>query len=180
MDATEIGRRIELLAGIGLVVYGGLFALVELAGGGRAWELVWPLFVMVPGLLLFAGAFLFGRGGGFLAIPGAIIVAAGALLLVTNTSGVWVAWSYLWPLLTPGAVGLGLFVYGVHDGLPGVRRTGAWLGMAGVVLFAVFGAFFELVLGISGPFGPQVARFVWPVALIVAGAWLIAMWSRRA
>jgi hypothetical protein len=179
MDGREIARRIELLAGVGLVVFGGLFALVELSGGGSAWSLVWPLFVIVPGLLLFAGAFVFGRGGGFLAIPGSIITVGGLLLLVTNTVGVWASWSYLWPLLTPGSVGLGLFVYGTWSGLPSVRRTGLWLALAGLGLFAVFGAFFELVLGVSGPFGPVVGRLLWPLLLIIVGIWLIVGWSRR-
>lgn len=180
MNGNEIARRIELLAGVGLVAFGGIFALVELAGGGgSAWAIAWPLFVIIPGLLFFAGAFAFGRGGGFLAIPGAIITVGGLLLLVTNTLGDWVAWSYLWPLLTPGSVGLGLLVFGTWSGLPGVRRAGIWLGAAGLVLFAVFGALFELVLGVSGPFGPVAGRVLWPLLVIAAGIALIAAWARR-
>lgn len=178
MDGREIARRIELLAGVGLVVFGGLFALVELAGGGVAWGYVWPLFVVVPGLLLLAGAFSFGRGGGFLALPGCIVTMGGLLLLVTNTLGVWPAWSYLWALVAPGAVGLGLIVFGTRSRLPDVVRTGEFLAIAGLALFAAFGALFELVFGVSGPIGPAIGRVAWPAALIVAGVWLIVHWAR--
>jgi hypothetical protein len=160
MDGREIGRRIELLAGVGLVAFGALFALAELAGEG-SWRLAWPLFVIVPGLLLLAGTFSFGRDGGFLAIPGSLITVAGLLLLFTNTFGAWRAWAYLWPLLTPGAVGLGLLVFGAWSGIPSLRRVGIWLGIAGLVLFVAFGALFELVLGISGPLGPAAGRVLW-------------------
>lgn len=179
MDGSEIGRRIELLAGVGLVAFGGVFALIELAGGGRVWSLAWPLFVIVAGLLLFAGVFSFGRSGGFLAIPGAILAVDGLVLLVTNTFGVWTAWAYAWALVTPGAVGLGLLVHGTLAGIPRLRRAGAVLAGLGLALFAVFGTAFELVAGLSGPFGPAVGRVVWPLLLIVAGVWLIALWARR-
>ncbi len=178
MDSRDIGRRIELLAGVGLVVFGGLFAIAEL-GGDRGWSLVWPLFVVVPGLLFFAAMVSFGRQAGFLAIPGAIIVVSGLLLLLTNTFGNWQAWSYLWALVTPGAVGLGLWVYGVWGRQPTLRRIGAWIAYLGVVLFAVFGAVFELLLGVSGPLGREVGRFVWPIAIIILGAWLVIMQAVR-
>ncbi len=179
MDGREIARRIELLAGVGLVVFGGLFALAELAGGG-SWALIWPLFAIVPGLLLFAGAFSFGRNGGFLAIPGAIVTTSGLLLLVTNTTGAWTAWSYLWPLVTPGSVGLGLLVFGAIARAPGLKSTGIGLGVTGLALCGLFGAFFELVLGVSGPLGPAIGRVLWPALLIVAGLALIVAWARRA
>lgn len=180
MDGHEVGRRIELLAGVGLVAFGGVFALVELAGGGSAWGLVWPLFVIIPGLLLFAGTFAFGRGGGFLAVPGAILTVGGLILLLTNALDNWAAWAYLWPLLTPGAIGLGLLVFGARSEIPQLKTVGIWLGAGGLVLFAVFGAVFELVFGTSGPFGPVVGSVVWPLLLILAGLWLIVAWGRKA
>ncbi|HEY3317006.1 MAG TPA: hypothetical protein VGK50_01100 [Coriobacteriia bacterium] len=178
MEGREIARRIELLSGVGLVVFGGLFALAELAGG-RSWGLIWPLFVIVPGVLLFVGAFSFGRGGGFLAIPGAVVTVSGLLLLLTNTLDAWTAWAYLWALVVPGSVGLGLLVFGARTGSPAVRSTGIWLGIAGLALFGFFGAFLELVVGVSGPFGPALGRVLWPTLLIVAGLVLIVAWSRR-
>ena len=179
MDGREIARRIELLAGVGLVAFGGVFALVVLVGGDDGWGLVWPLFVIIPGVLLFAATFAFGRGGGFLAIPAAILTVGGLLLLLTNTLGIWAAWVYLWPLLTPGAVGLGLLVFGARSGVPQLKRVGLWLGAVGLALFAVLGAVFERALGVSGPFGPEAGRIVWPVLLILGGLWLIVAWSRR-
>jgi len=178
MDSRDIGRRLELLAGVGLVVFGGLFAIAEL-GGDRSWSLIWPLFVVVPGLLFFAAMASFGRESGFLAIPGAIVTVAGLLLLASNTFSSWAAWSYLWTLVTPGAVGLGLWIYGAWARRPTLRRVGAQLGFLGLVLFAVFGALFELLLGVSGPAGREVGRFVWPALLILLGAWLLVAQAIR-
>jgi hypothetical protein len=178
METRDIGRTIEMLAGVGLVVLGGLFALAEFAGD-RGWALVWPLFIVVPGLLFYAAMIAFSPRAGFLAIPGSILVVAGLCLLVTNTLGNWAAWSYLWALVTPGAVGLGLWLFGVQARVPGLRRTGGWLLFAGVVVFAVLAAVFELALGMSGPAGVTIGRALAPALLVALGVVLVVFSLRR-
>jgi hypothetical protein len=178
MATRDVGRVVELLAGVGLVAFGALFLLAQLAGP-RGWELVWPLFVVVIGALLLAGMVALGRDAGFLAIPGCIIVGGGLLLLVTNTLDIWPAWAYLWALLTPGSVGVGLWLFGVWSGYPRTRTVGLWLTVAGIVLAAVLGVVFELTLSLTGPGGQAAARILGPVLLVLAGVLMLLSSARN-
>ncbi len=104
--------------------------------------------------------FAFAVGGR----PGAGLAAAGAL---TTTTGLWATWAYAWALVAPGAVGLGLFVYGVLTGQRDLVVSGGWALLTGLGLFIVFAFFFESVIGLSGE------RIVGLDALLAAGLVLL-------
>jgi hypothetical protein len=143
-------RRASVAVGGFLIVVG----IVVLAGRqvgldpGRAG---WPLFVIVPGVVLFLASFAVGaRAGAGLAVPGAILTVTGVVLAVQNETGLWSTWAYAWALVAPGGVGLGLLVYGTLTGQHDLATSGAATLLTGVALFLVFAFFFESVIGLSG------------------------------
>jgi hypothetical protein len=132
----------------------------------------WPLFVMVPGLVLMVvGAT--NRGASGLCIPGAIIIVTGLVLAIQNTFDLYATWAYAWALVAPGGVGIGLWVQGLVTGNPGLRAAGIRAMGTGLAIFLVGAAFFEGVIHISGrEFGP-VGQLILPALLIVVGLWLL-------
>lgn len=176
----DLGRTFEIAAGIALVLLGGVFLALQYVETDIL-DLAWPLFVIVPGLLLFVLMFAVGPQSGFLAIPASLITASGLILLVTNTFDAWETWSYAWTLVTPTAVGLGLLIWGAYARSPELRRAGRIVTLVGFLLFVAFGLLFELVFGIGVLGDLGLSRIVFPVLLIVAGLWLmLARGFRRA
>ncbi len=159
--------------GIGLVlIVVGVLVLI-----GRSVDVgavAWPLFVILPGVILLGAAFLGGEDATPLAIPGSIVTTIGLILFFQNVTDYFESWAYAWGLIV-AAVGAGVFLQGalLHDERR--EREGMRIATIGLALFAAFGAFFEfLIFGDWG--GSWVGRWLLPVALIAVGAVLL---SRR-
>ncbi|HEX2625391.1 MAG TPA: hypothetical protein VHL56_00630 [Candidatus Limnocylindrales bacterium] len=161
-----------------LLVVVGVIALivreadVNLLPGLGTWG--WPLFVLVPGLVMLgAGVLLPAPRGAGLAVAGSVVTTLGALLFYQSQSGHWESWAYAWALL-PGAAGAGLLGYGVLARERGMRTTGTWLlGIAAVVFLA--GAwFFEGLF--AGEDRPVDLGNWWPIGVIILGA-ALALWA---
>jgi hypothetical protein len=140
MDNSQYSGRVivaVMLIGLGVL---------SLMGIG----LLWPLFILVPGLLMLAGAFGGGRtGAAALAIPGMIVTGTGALLFAQNLTGYWESWSYAWTLY--GAfLGMGFMLMGQKFEDDSLHRVGRGFVNVSLVMFTVFAFFFEIVIGISG------------------------------
>jgi hypothetical protein len=158
-----------------LIVLGVLF-LAERAFGVQFGRFGWPLFVIVPGVLLMAASLVAGgREGSGLAVAGAITTVVGLVLAFQNATGLWATWAYAWALVGPGATGIGLIFYGVLKRQPDLVSTGIRSLGSGLALFAAFGLFFEGVIGLSGePF--LLGSDLLPIALIGLGVVLLG-WS---
>jgi hypothetical protein len=149
-DEQAIERRVTLAIGVLLVVIGAGFLAVRQLGIDLD-EAGWPLFVIVPGLVLFTLAFVVGgRAGSGFAVAGAIVTATGLILAVQNATDLWATWAYAWALVAPGAVGLGLLVYGAATRQRDIALSGGWALLVGLALFLGFAFFFESVIGLSG------------------------------
>lgn len=167
-DPAAGSRRTSVIVGVVLIVLGGLF-LVERAFHLDIGRYGWPLFVIVPGvLLLAAGLATGGREGPGLAVGGGITTMVGLILAVQNATGLWATWAYAWALVGPGGTGVGLGLYGLLRNQPDMLRNGLRSLGSGIALFAGFGLFFEGVIGLSGePF--LVGSDVLPIVLIGIG-----------
>jgi hypothetical protein len=168
----QLGRnqaeRGTIVLGIALVVIGGL-ALLGRALSIDILGLGWPLFVLIPGIVLFAGGVAIGgRAGLGLAIPGGIVSMAGVVLSVQAATGLWATWAYAWALVAPGGVGLAFVVYGLLTGQADLARNGVPILLTGLGLFLAFGLFFEGLLHLSGAALP-LAEPVLAAGLIVLG-----------
>lgn len=158
--------------GILLIALGALFLIGQFVDVGRV---VWPFFVMAPGVALLAWAFVGGRGAAGLAVPGSIVTTVGLILFVMNATNTFYAWSYAWALVL-ASVGAGTFLYGslVHDEKR--QRDGLRTVSIGLVLFAVFGVFFQFVV-FGNMWDSWLTGWLLPLLLIGAGVYLI--YARR-
>jgi hypothetical protein len=173
-NAPDPSRRGSIVLGIVLIVLGGLF-LLERISGFELGRFGWPLFVIIPGvLLLIAGVATSGSEGSGLAIAGGITTVVGSILAVQNATGLWATWAYAWALVGPGGTGVGLLAYGLVRRRPEHVANGLRALGTGLALFAAFGLFFEGVIGLSGdPFLRD--SDVLPVVLIGVGVLIVAL-----
>jgi hypothetical protein len=150
MDERAATRRSTIAVGVLLIVVGLAF-LIGRQIGVRWDDLGWPLFVIVPGLILFVLALAVGgRAGSGFAVPAGIVTMTGVVLAVQNATDLWETWAYAWALVAPGGVGLGLLLYGLLTRQPDIATGGGWALLVGLGLFLGFGFFFESVIGLSG------------------------------
>jgi len=163
-------RRIIVspVIGLSLIVIGALFLFGRVLNIGT----LWPLFVLVPGLLCLYFAVSNGRSGAPLAIPGAIISGTGALLLYQSVTGNWQSWAYAWTLY-PAFLGGGMVLMGNLSRNDQPRKAGRRLIIGGLAAFAFFGLLFESTI-----FNRLFAGVGWPVILIALGVFLVMRGAR--
>jgi len=150
-----------LLIGAGVLLLAAQF-------GVRWGAFLWPLWIIVPGVALLLLGYTVGRAVAEpLVVLGSIVSSTGLLLFYANASGHWASWAYLWALIAPTSIGLGLWLLGQVKRRSDLVKSGGVMVKIGLILFAAFGAFFELVIGISGL---GLGRYAWPILLIGLGA----------
>jgi hypothetical protein len=164
------------------MVLGGLFVLIGavlLAGQFVRFDIGhygWPFFVIAPGILILVVA-LTARGaiGEGLAIVGSIVTVSGLILLVQDATAHYESWAYAWALVFPGAIGLGMVLYGLTARRPGNVRSGTRLVGIALVIFLLGAAFFEGIVGISGYQLDHRAGVVLGVLIIAVGAVMLVL-----
>jgi hypothetical protein len=159
-----------LLLAVGVWILVARFIHIDLG----SW--LWPFWVIVPGGLIIALGFRdTHRSSKGLVTFGSIIAVTGIILFVQNITGQWQSWAYAWALLFPGSIGLGQYLWGKRAGNVTEVQRGEKTMQTAAVLFAAFGLFFEVVLGIGGFHLDIASRIVVPVLLIAGGAALYIM-----
>jgi hypothetical protein len=96
-------------------------------------------------------------------------------LLVQDATGHFESWAYAWALIVPGAIGLGMILYGLTARRPGNVRSGTRLVAVALVLFLLGAAFFEGVIGISGYQLDHTGGIVLGVLIIALGAIMLVL-----
>jgi hypothetical protein len=160
----------SLVVGALLVIFGILSLAGQVFRGFHFWATFWPFIIIGVGAMFFVGMFAGGKSVSGLAVPGSIITVIGLMMFLQNLTGYWESWSYSWTVILM-AVGLGIFIMGTYGGDEGQRRSGMKVMRVGLVMFILFGAFFELIFSMESRFGLRQAAF--PVALILLGLYLI-------
>ncbi|HKW71016.1 MAG TPA: hypothetical protein VJP81_10575 [Candidatus Dormibacteraeota bacterium] len=157
--------------GIVLVVVGA-FALAVVLSGADLTQYGWPLFIIIPGLTLMVVGFL--SVGAVATVPGGIVTMTGVVLAYCNATGDWPFWAYGWSLVTPGGVGLGIYLQALRDHDQNALRTGRTLLFISLLIFLIGFVLFESILGISGRdyFGPY-GKAAFPVLMILVGVILL-------
>jgi hypothetical protein len=161
--------RTGTVAGILLILLGALFMALQFFEI-RFWDELWPLIIIGVGLLFFVAMLVTGKQGGALAIPGSIITMVGLILLFHNTFGFWETWAYAWTLIVVAA-GIGIQIFGRYTGQDKARQSGSVVARIGLVLFVLFGIFFELFIGLTGVF--EGSNLLWPLLMILLGVYLL-------
>jgi hypothetical protein len=164
MSYPANGRSLLAVALIGL----GLLLLI-LRHFGWFVGSVWPLFVIVPGVVLIALAASFGWQSKFVAAAGAVITGAGLILAIQNATDYFQSWAYAWALL-PAFAGAAMWTMGARENDASAEATGRGLVQGGGVVFIVLGAMFELFIFNRGWFDAGLAL---ALLLIVMGGFLL-------
>ncbi len=165
---TNRGLTTAIL-GLVLIVAGVLFLagqFLNIQFGDNAW----PFAIIGFGALLFVGMAAGGRSSGNLAVPASMIITTGLILLYQNTFNHFESWAYCWGLVM-AAYGIGMVINSYWSGRVELRKSGWAVTTVGTTIFLLLGAFFELFIYRQNI---QVAGSLWPLALILVGAGLIA------
>ena len=155
---------------IGAILLAGQFVRVDIGHYG------WPFFVIVPGVaILFVALTARGAISEGLAILGSIVTVSGVILLVQDATEHFESWAYAWALVVPGAIGLGMILYGLTARRPGNVRSGTRLVGIALVVFLLGAAFFEGVIGIGGYQLDHTTGVVLGVLIIAVGALMLVL-----
>lgn len=170
MSIHRMEHRGSLIFGLLLVGLGIVFLAQQFLGAPLLpW--LWPLMFLLVALVFFAGMVSGGKEAGGLAIPGSIFMMLGLVFLYQIVFNHWESWAYAWALVAPTGVGIGIMIYGWWSDRIDLRRAGVIITLIGLILFLAFGAFFELMFRAMGVQSP--ARFLLPLALVVAGVFVL-------
>jgi hypothetical protein len=162
------GASASIAGGVILLLLGIIF-LLQQAFNFPIWSLYWPFYVIIPGLLCLGLTALGGQEASWFAVPGAIVTTVGTILLAQDLTNRYETWAYAWALVSPFAVGVGLLLSGLRNGRTELIESGRAMAVTGLVLFLIFGAFFELLI-----FEQRVAAgVVWPLVLVALGVVLL-------
>jgi hypothetical protein len=168
---TRLGSNmVGTLMGAILILLGIAFLMVRfILSAFDFGQYTWPLFIIIPGVLMFLGAFLLERQAGVpLAMFGGMVAMVGVILMLQNLFDLYATWAYAWALIAPTSIGLAKFVYGALRGLGDEVKNGLAMAGVGAVIFLVAGAFFELIIDLNG-FGLNVSWLCLPTLLIGGG-----------
>lgn len=158
------GMGAFFIPGIPVFVTGGILMFASLSENWGIWALAWPLLVLSVALGFGLSA-VFMRVSG-LAIPAILIGVNGLVLAFTNTTGLWAAWSILWPI-EPLAIGLGLLVVGIS-------KRSAGTNLAAMILIGIAGIGFFMASFVS-VFNATMLRFAIPGLLVLTGIILVGI-----
>lgn len=154
-----------------LVVIGlGVVLLLSTVFEFHLIDVLWPAFVVAPGLLLLAPAYnataVRQSRFSFLAVPGAIFMTVGLLLFAMNLANQhFEAWAYSWTLVV-AAVPAALMYIKRFEPEHRIHTSGRKLVRLLVLLFMGLAVFFEII--VFENFNPLL-----PLAMIAYGVYLL-------
>jgi len=99
-------KKINYIFGLSLLFIGVLLILANFGVIEIVWDNLWPLFLLIPGIVFELSYFIYRKDAGLL-VPGGILITYGLLFLVNVNYG-WHLMDNLWPVF-PLGVAIGLF-----------------------------------------------------------------------
>jgi hypothetical protein len=157
--------NIGALIGGAVLIAVGLLSLAGQVFDSLDWGFLWPFIVIGIGALFFVAMFAGGKQTAAFAIPGSIIGGIGLILLFQNITGHWESMSYFWALIL-ASVGIGIYIMGSYGGDETQKQSGLKVMKIGLVMFVIFGVFFEMIFS-------SFNNIIFPVLLIVFGTYLV-------
>jgi hypothetical protein len=131
-----------LLIGLGILFLVGQTGILDLGGiFDTVFDLSWPMFIIIPGVVFLLIAWFGNKTEGF-AVPGTIITGTGVIMTVQNATNHWESWAYVWTLY-PGLVGLAIMFMGWRTNNTKQFDDGRKMVFGSVVACAIFFAIFE-------------------------------------
>jgi hypothetical protein len=155
-------KKINYIFGLLLLFIGAMLILSNFGVIEIVWENLWPLFLLIPGIIFELSYFIYRKDAGLL-VPGGILITYGLLFLV-NVSYGWYLMEDLWPIFPLGvAIGLlQLYLFGQRE-----KRLLIPIGILGAVsLFFLINNLIKNLFIID--FGLLAG-----IVLVVIGIWVI-------
>jgi hypothetical protein len=152
-----VGGAIMITFGL-LALAGQLFRFID-------WGLLWPIIVIAIGGVFFVAMFAGGKQTAAFAIPGSIVSGIGLMLLIQKTTGHWETLSYFWTCIIM-FIGAGIYIMGWFGDDTAQKQSGARVLKVGLILFIIFGAFFEMLFS-------SFNNLLFPILLILLGGYLV-------
>jgi hypothetical protein len=168
--ATRSTNTGAVIVGSLMILFGALALLGQVFRYALNWGVIWPFAIIAVGLAFFVVMFAGGRSAAAFAIPGSILGMIGLMLLYQSLSGNWESWSYGWALIVV-SVGIGITIMGLWGRNPRLQSAGLRVLRVGLILFVIFGTFFELIF--LSPSGAALRAYLFPGLLIVIGVYLV-------
>ncbi len=168
--ATRSTNTGAVIVGSLMILFGALALLGQVFRTTLNWGVIWPLAIIAAGLAFFVVMIAGGRSAAAFAIPGSILGMIGLMLLYQSLSGNWESWSYGWALIVV-SVGVGITIMGLWGRNPRLQSAGLRVLRVGLILFVIFGTFFELIFLSSSR--PVLRQYLFPGLLIVVGVYLV-------
>ncbi len=157
-----------------LLIGGGAFLLFAAIFGIDLIEFLWPGFIIGPGLLLMWPAYhsTVDRQSNlsFLAIPGAMILTSGILMMAMNVTDHFEAWAYSWPLVIASIPAAVMYITRFDDNEALHERAVKFIRVM-FLLFIGLAFFFEIIA--FGNFNP-----VMSLGLIALGVYMLVRNNR--
>lgn len=175
MDEKKSGsNRGALFLGGTVLLIGILLLLGEIFDISFS-HFLWPLFIIIPGAIIFLSSLSMGKGGDALAIVGGILTSVGAVLFLQNVTGLWASWAYAWSLVAPTSIGASQLVYGWIKKSESHIKNGWEITKVGLIIFTVGFIFFEMIIGLSGFGLKELGLPVLPIVLIGLGVFILLL-----
>jgi hypothetical protein len=162
-----------ILVGLGVLLLIGQTFQFTFFNLFQNWNLPYPVYVIVPGILLMTVGLFGGRNLTGFTIVGSIVLVSGLLLAFQDATHSYQTWAYLWALVFPGSIGLALAAQSFVTQDTEQRKTGLRMMGIALVLAVVFWSFFEGAINLSDFGLNRVTNFVGPVLLIALGGWIL-------
>ena len=151
-------KKINYIVGLSLLFIGVLIILANFGVIEIIWDNLWPLFLLIPGIVFELSYFISRKDAGLL-VPGGILITYGLLFLVNVVYG-WHLMENLWPIF-PLGVAIGLFQLYLFGG----REKGLLIpvGILGAIsLFFLINNLFFINFGLLAG-----------ILLVIIGIWII-------
>jgi hypothetical protein len=164
----------SLWLGVLLIALGILFLASQLFGFNlfRVFSVAWPVYILVPGILLMLVGYTSGKSGIPITSLGSVVTMTGLIFVYQTVFNAFETWAYAWTLY-PAAVGATMLLHHYRYNAPDTADAGLRLVSISVVLFVIFWTFFELIIGLRGPRNDLLSKLVGPALLIGVGAYLL-------
>jgi hypothetical protein len=159
-----------VIVGSLMILFGALALLGQVFRTALNWGMIWPFAIIAAGAAFFVVMLAGGRSTAAFAIPGSILGMIGLMLLYQNISGYWESWSYGWALIVV-SVGIGITIMGLWGRNRRLQSAGLRVLRVGIILFVVFGTFFELIF--IGSSQSPLRQYLFPGLLILVGLYLV-------
>jgi hypothetical protein len=163
-----------LLVALGFLLFAGQNFQTFFSNLFENWNLPYTVYIVVPGIVLIVVGMIGKRTLTLITILGSITLVSGLLLAFQDATEGYQTWAYVWALVFPGSLGLGLALQSIVTEDEQQRTTG--LRMLGVALLItlVGWSFFEGIVHLSGYQQTNaLANAVGPLLLVALGGWIL-------